>query len=422
MQSIKSERMNICVIGRTNVGKSTVINRIIGQDVSIISDLPGTTTDPVNKRFELIPAGPVTFFDTPGYDDESTLAQQRVSATLKVIFHSDLAILVLDHTGLAEKDLFYIQKLQQMNMPFIVLWNKADLAPIDQTTHQYCEKNNITLLEYPFLKDELIKTISHLKQQNQAYIIRDLLSPGDQIVQVMPIDDAAPAGRIILPQVMVLREVLDATAVGVCCTEKELSHTLSLLSQKPALVITDSQAVDIVTQTISPDTLMTTYSILFARYKGDLSVFLEGLSALKSLKPDDEVLIWESCSHNVTHSDIGEVKIPNWLKKHLGFAVRTTKLGGSDYPDDLQKYKMVIHCGGCMATRTEILRRVHLCTRAGIPITNYGLIICQMQGCLPRAIEIFQRKNGDDTIQFPSGANVGAGFQPARNINPEDTI
>jgi len=414
--------MNICVIGKTNVGKSTVINRIIGQDVSIISDLPGTTTDPVTKRFELIPAGSVTFFDTPGYDDDSSLAQQRVSATLKVIFHSDLAILVLDNTGLAEKDLFYIQKLLQMNMPFIALWNKADLAHIDKNTRKYCDKHKITLLEYPQLKEELIKVITSIKQQNMAYIIRDLLSPGDLIVQVIPIDDAAPAGRIILPQVMVLRELLDVGAIGVCTTEKELAQTLSLLTQKPRLVVTDSQAVDIVTKTISPDTLMTTYSILFARYKGDLSVFLEGLSALKNLKPADEVLIWESCSHNVTHSDIGEVKIPNWLKKHLGFEVRCSKLGGSDYPDDLPKYKLVIHCGGCMATRTEILRRVHLCTRAGIPITNYGLIICQMQGCLPRAIEIFQRKNG--TIANFSPSVGGDGNRPVNSEttkNPEDT-
>jgi len=392
MQSIRSERMNICVIGKTNVGKSTIINRITGQDVAITSALPGTTNDPVNKKFEFIPAGPVTFFDTPGYDDVSVLAEQRTSATMKIIFRSDLAVVVLDNTGMEDIAIFYIKKIQEMRIPFCVLWNKTDLAHIDATTREYCQKNSITLLEYNALKDELVKMITTLRRETEAHIIRDLLSQNDLVVQVMPIDDAAPKGRVILPQVMVLREILDANAIGVCCTEKELPQVIPMLNKKPALVVTDSQAVDFVQNNIPPDTLLTTYSILFARYKGDLNVFLAGLEAVNTLKPGDEVLIWESCSHAVTHNDIGEVKIPSWLQKHLGFEVHFTKLGGNDYPEDLQKYKLVIQCGGCMVTRSEIIRRVHECSRAGVPITNYGLIICHMHGCLQRAIELFQKK------------------------------
>jgi len=390
MPTTKGERMNICFLGKINVGKSTVINRIIGQDVSIVSEQAGTTTDAVSKRFELIPAGPVTFFDTAGLDDKSPLQKERLNATMKVIFKSDLAVLVLDNNGLHDVDIECMQRLGELRLPYIVLWNKSDLATPDAKTLDYCSKNGVVLVEYNGLKSEIIKQVETLKKHNEGFVIRDLIGKDDLIVQVMPQDDAAPKGRVILPQVVVLREVLDSDAIGVCCTEKNLKQTLSMLVKKPYLVVTDSQVVDAVQAIIPSDVFFTTYSILFARYKGELSAFLEGLQALKGLKAGDDVLIFESCSHNVTHSDIAEVKIPGWLKKYLGFEVNITKLCGNDFPDDLQKYKLVIHCGGCMVTRTEVLRRVSECKRRGIPITNYGLIICQMQGCLERAVEIFK--------------------------------
>jgi len=390
MKTSKGERMNICFLGKINVGKSTVINRIIGQDVSIVSEQAGTTTDAVSKRFELIPAGPVTFFDTAGLDDNSPLKKERLNATMKVIFKSDLAVLVLDNNGMHEVDINCLQRLNELKLPFIVLWNKSDLAAPDAKTREYCNQHKLTLVEYNDLKAEIIKRVDILRKHNESYVIRDLIGKDDLIVQVMPQDDAAPKGRVILPQVVVLREVLDSDAIGVCCTDKNLKQTLATLSKKPFLVVTDSQVVDAVQAAIPPDVFFTTYSILFARYKGELATFLDGLKELKELKEGDEVLIFESCSHNITHSDIAEVKIPGWLKKYLGFELKINKLCGYNFPDDLEKYKLVIHCGGCMVTRTEVLRRVSECKRRGVPITNYGLIICQMQGCLERAIEIFK--------------------------------
>ncbi|MDD4157626.1 MAG: [FeFe] hydrogenase H-cluster maturation GTPase HydF [Candidatus Cloacimonetes bacterium] len=395
----KGERMNISFIGRINAGKSSVINSLIGQDISIVSEFPGTTTDPVAKRYELIPIGPVTIYDTAGYDDTTDLGEKRIKATLKVLFRSDLVVLVLDINGLNETDKFYINKLNDMKMPYIVVWNKSDLEAIPNEVSAFFDKNNIEVIPIStidgsgidVLKEKLVAKIQKLKG-NENKILADIIDKEDVIVLVIPIDESAPKGRIILPQVQVIREILDCGAIAVCSREIELSSTLATLKGKIKLVITDSQAIDFVSKTVPDDILLTTFSTLFARYRGDLLPFLDGLEKLKTLKAGDKVLIAEACSHHSMGDDIGRVKIPNWVNKFLGFDLTYTNVNGHDFPDDLEKYKLVIHCGGCMMTRMEILRRINECQRRGVSITNYGMLISFVHGDLQRVIKVFNLK------------------------------
>ena len=395
----KGERMNISFIGRINAGKSSVINSLIGQDISIVSEFPGTTTDPVAKRYELIPIGPVTIYDTAGYDDTTNLGEKRIKATLKVLFRSDLVVLVLDINGLNETDKFYINKLNDMKMPYIVVWNKSDLEAIPNEVSAFFDKNNIEVIPIStidgsgidVLKEKLVAKIQKLKG-NENKILADIIDKEDLIVLVIPIDESAPKGRIILPQVQVIREILDCGAIAVCSREIELSSTLATLKGKIKLVITDSQAIDFVSKTVPDDILLTTFSTLFARYRGDLLPFLDGLEKLKTLKAGDKVLIAEACSHHSMGDDIGRVKIPNWVNKFLGFDLTYTNVNGHDFPDDLEKYKLVIHCGGCMMTRMEILRRINECQRRGVSITNYGMLISFVHGDLQRVIKVFNLK------------------------------
>ena len=385
----KMERMNICFIGKTNVGKSTVINKLIGQEVSIVSEQPGTTTDSVVKRYELIPVGPVSFFDTAGYDDTTDLGQKRMKATSNAIFKSDLAVLVLDNHGLSEIDIIKINELHHGRIPFIILWNKSDLAGVDKKTKEYCAKNNIIIVEFNELKNELINRLQTL-QQNNNFIVKDLIKKDDFIVLVMPMDSAAPKGRIILPQAMALREIIETGAIGLCCDVSELPITLNSLMVAPALVVTDSQAIESVQRIVPENINLTTFSILFARYKGEFGSFIKGIDFLRQLKPNDKVLIAETCSHNTTHEDIGKVKIPNLLSKYLSFTPMIDFVSGNDFPEDLEKYKLVIHCGGCMLTRTEILRRIHECERRNVAITNYGMVLSEISGCLERTVKLIR--------------------------------
>lgn len=397
----KGERMNICFLGKINAGKSSIINSLVGQDVSIVSEQPGTTTDPVAKRYELIPVGPVTIYDTAGYDDETILGEKRVRATLKIMFRTDLAVLVLDNHGLNEIDVFYVNKLEEMKIPFIVVWNKSDIVSVDEKTMKYFSKKNVKLINYSvkkinetmidLLKNEIIDCIQKLSGVDN-YILRDIISRNDLVVLVIPIDSSAPKGRIILPQVQVLREVLDSNAIAVSCTEFELSETLNSLNKRPKLVITDSQAIELVNKIVPKEILLTTFSTLFARYRGELFAFLEGLKCLKNIKQEDEILIAESCSHHSMGDDIGLYKIPEWIRQYLGFKPKFTKVNGHDFPEDLEKYKLVIHCGGCMMTRMEILRRINECQRRGVAITNYGVLISEVHGSLNRVIKVFQNK------------------------------
>jgi [FeFe] hydrogenase H-cluster maturation GTPase HydF len=389
--------MNICFIGKINVGKSSLINKLVDQDVSIVSEEPGTTTDPVIKRYELIPVGPVTIFDTAGYDDDTPLGRKRIRASLKVIYRSDLAIVILDDKGFTDIDIFYIKKLEELKIPYILVQNKSDLCDIDKKTADFIEDRNINVIYCSMfdknldeLKEEIVRQIFNLRV-SENYIIRDLINEKDRIVLVIPIDMSAPKGRIILPQVQVLREILDANAIAGCCREDELQYVLDTLKEKPKMVVTDSQAIDFVSKTTPKDIKVTTFSTLFARYRGDLKVFLDGLTVLKEIKPTDKILIAEACSHHSMKDDIGAVKIPKWLNNYLGFTPEIKKVTGHDMPADLEDYKLVIHCGGCMMTRMEILRRINECQRRGVAITNYGLIISELHGHLPRVIEIFNK-------------------------------
>ena len=389
----RGERMNICFLGRTNVGKSSLINSLLGQNISIISDLPGTTTDPVLKRFELHPIGAVTFFDTAGYDDYTELGEKRMIATMKVLYKSDLAVLVIDHKGLLDSDKLFIEKLKELNVPFFIISNKSDLALINEDTKIYLNNKNIDYVSVNALNiDEQIifsNIISKLQSlhKDENSILKDLIKENDQIVLVMPIDSAAPKGRIILPQVQVIREILDLNAVAICCTGNDILTTINNLCHPPRMVITDSQIINNIYNIIPEDIPLTTFSVLFARYRGELNAFINGLCVLKELKETDHILIAEACSHHKTGEDIGTVKIPRWLSEYLGFMPNITKISGSDFPDDLDKYKLVIHCGGCMLTKIEMIRRINECQRQNVAITNYGIIISEINGVLSRTIK-----------------------------------
>jgi [FeFe] hydrogenase H-cluster maturation GTPase HydF len=367
--------------------------------VSIVSEQPGTTTDAVVKRIEFNPIGPVTIYDTAGYDDKSSLGEKRTKATMKAIFRSDLAVLIIDHNGMNETDAFYINKLDELKVPFIVVRNKSDIIPVNKEDTDFFQKRGLPVLEYSTilnsevrlneLKDAIAKKVAALRDVEQS-ILRDLVNKNDKVVLVMPIDSSAPKGRIILPQVQVLREILDANAVALCCSDKELEHTLKSLKATPELVITDSQVIDFVSKVIPEKVNLTTFSILFARYRGELTPFIEGLKALENLQETDAVLVAEACSHHAMGDDIGLVKIPKWVSEYLGFSPKFTKVNGHDFPEDLEKYKLVIHCGGCMMTRMELLRRIKECKQRGVSITNYGLLISEVNGSLDRVVRCFR--------------------------------
>ncbi|MCL1827235.1 MAG: [FeFe] hydrogenase H-cluster maturation GTPase HydF [Candidatus Cloacimonetes bacterium] len=395
--ALKGERINICVLGRMNVGKSTIINKLFEQGVSIVSDQPGTTTDPVQKRYEMIPIGPVTIYDTAGYDDETKLGKERIKSTLKVISKSDLAIIVLDQKGLLDVDLSYIKKLEKLKIGYIIVCNKLDLGKANKKTTEFiCQKQNLICFSNKEKNGNILKSeiIEHFKNQkiDNNFIVKDLIKSNDVVVLVMPQDSAAPKGRIILPQMQVIREILDQKAIGVCCTDTELKKTLSKLSNPPKLVITDSQALDRVMKIVPMEVNLTTFSTLFARYKGDIKALLDGIKAFRKIKKTDKILIVEACSHHNTDQDIGSVLIPRMLKKYLGYEPLIATTSGDGFPNDIDKYKLVIHCGGCMITRTEMTRRIKEYQNRSMYVTNYGLIISEMNGQLDRMLRVLKGK------------------------------
>ena len=377
----KGERINICFIGKTNVGKSTIINKLIGQEISIVSEQAGTTTDPVVKRFEIPAIGTVSIFDTAGYDDVSSIGEKRIAAMKKVLYRTDLAVVVLDERGQCDIDNVYIDLLNALKIPYIVVCNKADLNTCNIPD---CIPTSIKNDDWrSMLLDTIVEKILSQREPEKS-ILEGLVKPNDKIIMVMPIDSSAPKGRIILPQVQVLREILDKHAVALCCSDKELTSVLTNMKEPPNLVITDSQVINFVAKTVPEEFLLTTFSILFSRYKGELEPFMSGLSVLKDLKDGDTVLIAEACSHHAMDEDIGTVKIPKWLQEYLGINLVFTKVNGHDFPEDLEKNKLVIHCGGCMLSRVEMLRRINECQLRGVPITNYGMLISKVFGSLDR--------------------------------------
>jgi len=391
-------RAVISIIGCCNAGKSSLINAITGQEVAIVSPYSGTTTDAIAKPYELVPLGPVTFYDTAGLDDKGELGSLRIKATQKVLYRSDMAVAVIAETGITPFDRDMIAKIQKINIPLLIAFNKSDIKRPTAEDIAYCRQHNLPFIEVSSatgnnihqLKEMLI-ALAPEDFKTEPALVADLINPGDTVVMVVPIDLSAPKGRLILPQVQVLREILDCNATAVVAKETELAETLKNLKQKPSLIITDSQVVQKVNAIVPDEIKMTTFSTLFARNKGDFSLMAEAANILDRLKDGDKVLIAEACSHHVQPDDIGKVKIPNLVKKYTGKNILFEFCAGNDFPENLESYSLVIHCGACMLNRREMKRRINECIARNTPITNYGMTISKVQGILPRVILPFSK-------------------------------
>lgn len=398
MKTLKSMRLHIGIFGKTNVGKSSFLNKITGQDMSIVSDIAGTTTDVVEKSMELLPVGPVTFLDTAGINDNTELSTQRLEKTLKIINRTDIAVVICDFHGINdyEKELF--AKFNELQIPFMVVINKCDVEQITgeklSEIVDYTDKILITSAKddekivFKF-KDLLVKMLPD-DFVNSPKIIGDLVQTGDTVILVIPVDKEAPKGRIILPQVQTIRDLLDSNCLSYVVKESELEAALNNLKTPPALVVTDSQAFKTVSEIVPENIPLTSFSILFARLKGDLAAFEQGAQAIDALNDGDRVLILESCTHHAIEDDIGKVKIPALLRKKTGKELIIEHYSGHDFPD-ISGYSLIIHCGACMTNRREVLSRILLANAAGIPISNYGIVISYCLGILPRAISIFKK-------------------------------
>jgi [FeFe] hydrogenase H-cluster maturation GTPase HydF len=397
MQSApKGLRLHIGIFGRRNVGKSSVLNSLTGQETSIVSPQAGTTTDPVEKPMELLPVGPVLFIDTAGVDDEGALGEQRMARTMQVVQRTEFGLLVMgpEEPGKFEVDL--LDKLLGLSIPVIVVCNKTDLAAPLESQKVWAEEWKVPFCAVSCTTregiDELRSMIIVNAPENfmaAPLLVSDLVGPGKTAVLVVPIDKEAPKGRLILPQVQAIRDLLDGNSIAIVAKDCELRRALELLKERPALVITDSQAFLKVAADTPEDVLMTSFSILFARLKGDLMEMVKGAMAMETLRPGDKVMIAEACTHHPITDDIGTVKLPRWINQFVGGKVDFEHWRGHDFAKDLAKYKLVIHCGGCMWNRREMLTRITLAKLAGVPITNYGLAIAYTQGVFERALRPF---------------------------------
>ena len=388
-ETASADRLHIGFFGKRNAGKSSLVNAVTGQTVSVVSDVKGTTTDPVKKSMELLPLGPVVIIDTPGLDDDGALGELRVERAKRILSQTDIAVLVCDGTvGLSDGDKALIKELEMRKLPYVIALSKADLTGERKTIG----KNSVCVSAatgegVEELKIRLGEFAEKLK--NPKILVRDLLSAGDTVVLVTPIDEAAPKGRIILPQQMVLRDILDAHATAVVCQDTELAATLQNLNKAPRMVITDSQAFAKVAKDTPKDIPLTSFSILMARYKGDLRELVRGVSALKELCDGDKVLISEGCTHHRQCNDIGTVKMPGWIEKFCTSKPEYTFTSGGDFPENLTDYKVIVHCGGCMLNEAEMKHRMAKAKEAGVPIVNYGIAIAGMNGILHRSLELF---------------------------------
>lgn len=397
MKTLKSMRLHIGLFGKTNVGKSSILNRITNQDVSIVSDIAGTTTDVVEKSMELLPVGPVNFLDTAGIDDVTALSAERIEKTMKVLNRTDIAVVICDYNGIDDYEKSLIQKLNELNIPFIILVNKTDIKEVKEEVFSELKKlsEHIIItstvsdsqLVYKF-KETLVKLLPD-SFVNSPKIAGDLVPEKSTVILVIPIDKEAPKGRIILPQVQTIRDLLDSNCVTISVKESELQEAIDNLKVPPSLVITDSQAFKKVSEIVPENIPLTSFSILFARLKGDLKAFVDGAKAIDTLQDGDKVLILESCTHHAIEDDIGRVKIPNLLRKRTGKILIIENISGHDFPD-VSEYKLVIHCGACMTNRREVLSRILIANQKNVPITNYGIAISYCLGILSRAIKIFE--------------------------------
>ncbi len=397
MKALKSMRLHIGVFGCTNVGKSAFVNRITGQQVSIVSDIAGTTTDVVEKSMELLPVGPVTFLDTAGIDDNSELGSLRIEKTKKIINRTDIGVIICDYNGFDSYDIEIANMLNALQIPYLIVVNKNDLKKISDEKLSELQKftQNILItsvkddknIVFEF-KNLLIKLLPE-DFVNPPKIAGDLIPDKSSVVLVIPLDKEAPKGRIILPQVQTLRDLLDSNCMSYVVKENELKDALDNLKTPPALVITDSQAFKQVSEIVPDNIPLTSFSILFARLKGDLQAFVEGAKAIDKLQDKSKVLILESCTHHAIEDDIGRVKIPALLRKKTGKDLIIENYSGHDFPD-ISEYSLIIHCGACMTNRREVLSRILIANKNGVPITNYGITISYCLGILPRAVKIFQ--------------------------------
>ena len=404
------ERVHIGFFGRRNAGKSSLVNAVTGQEMAVVSDVKGTTTDPVRKAMELLPIGPVMIIDTPGFDDAGALGEKRVQRTKQILNRTDVAVLVVDGTeGLAECDRELIGIFEEKEIPYLIVYNKADLVePVSAGGRPETETSNRAVVPKTDGKESADRIvyvsalrgegIYELKEKIAEFgrsaseprpLVSDLVGPADLVVLVIPIDSSAPKGRLILPQQQVIRDILEAGGAAICVKDTELSEVLAKLPGKPALVITDSQAFGRVSADVPENVLLTSFSILMARYKGLLDTAVEGVAAIDRLKDGDTVLIAEGCTHHRQCEDIGTVKIPAWLHKHTGKDLKIETCSGQSFPEDLSPYALVIHCGGCMLNDREVAYRRKTAADAGVPFTNYGITIAHLKGILKRSVELF---------------------------------
>ena len=383
-----ANRVHISFFGKRNVGKSSLVNAVTGQTLSVVSDVLGTTTDPVRKAMELLPIGPVLIIDTPGFDDEGTLGEMRVEKTREILSKTDVAILVTDSSNLDSVEKGYLDLITEKRIPYIIVHNKSDI-------NDFYGKTTDNEIWVSALLDKNITELKNLignlskSQENTRKIVSDLLSVGDTVILVMPIDESAPKGRLILPQQQTIRDILDAGAIPVCCRDTELAQTLMALKTPPRMVITDSQAFGRVSKTVPDSVPLTSFSILFARYKGGLKSQVMGASRLSTLKDGDKIVIAEGCTHHRQCGDIGTVKMPAWIEKFSGAKPEYTFTSGGQFPTDLSEYKLVVHCGGCMLNEAEMKHRTKSALASGVPVVNYGVAIAHMNGILRRSLELF---------------------------------
>lgn len=390
-----ANRIHIGLFGKRNAGKSSIINAITGQNLAIVSDVKGTTTDPVSKAMELLPLGPVVIIDTPGLDDEGKLGALRIQKAYQTLNKTDIAVLVIDSSiGITKEDSAILERIIEKNLPYVIVFNKTDLL-----TEPYTLPENISSDNSIFVSTFTGNNIYALKELiakqvpqdiSEKYIVRDLVKPNDFVILVVPIDSSAPKGRLILPQQQTIRDLLECGAISIVVQESELKTTLEQLGKKPSLVITDSQAFKKVSALVPTDIPLTSFSILFARYKGNLDTVVHGAQAIDSLKNGNTILISEGCTHHRQCEDIGTVKLPRWLLERTGKSLHFEFTSGTEFPVDLSKYDLIIHCGGCTLNEREMKYRLKCAEDQNIPITNYGTAIAHMNGILERSIGIFK--------------------------------
>lgn len=399
-ETVSAERVHISFFGRRNAGKSSLVNAVTGQNLAVVSDVKGTTTDPVKKSMELLPIGPVVIIDTPGFDDEGALGELRVQKTREILSKTDVAVLVLDATeepGTQEQE--FLALLQEKKLPFVVVKNKVDL--VEEIEEKLAASaNGANQNAYPELYVSATKNINvkELKdllgslakaKENNKKIVADLLEKGDVVILVTPIDESAPKGRLILPQQQTIRDIIDAGCMAFVCQDTELPQTLASLAKPPKMVITDSQAFGRVSKMVPENILLTSFSILFARYKGDLATQVKGAAMLSKLQDGDKILIAEGCTHHRQCGDIGTVKLPNWIQKFSNAKVQIDFTSGGEFPQDVSGYKLIVHCGGCMLNEAEMKHRIALAKEEDVPMTNYGVAIAHVNGILKRSLELF---------------------------------